>query len=226
MMDTRMTPFLNKVYRGNALDLLRRLPTQGANAVITDPMYMVAVRKGKSCIYDWGPEPGSGSAQKFWAYHEAIYHECRRVLKPGGTLAWAMGCKFRAYFGPWFGGHRIWGFSRYELRGVNAFSHIWLVQTKERTPIPFPDEDVLLILGARPAITRMHPCPKTEEEMLFLVRHLTKPGQVVVDCFCGTGTTLVAAQRLGRLWVGCDLSKLYCQIALNRLAEVTPGVLV
>jgi DNA modification methylase len=95
-----------------------------------------------------------------------------------------------------------------------------MVQTKEQTPIAFPDDDGLLMLGRRPKITLLHPCAKTEEEMLFMVRHLTKPRQIVLDCFCGTGTTLVAAERLERAWIGCDLSRLYCQIAMSRLAEL------
>lgn len=56
--------------------------------------------------------------------------------------------------------------------------------------------------------------------MLWLVRHLTKPGKIILDCFCGTGTTLVAAQQLNRRWIGCDRSKTYCQIAMSRLADI------
>src|SRR5262249_44069267 len=174
----------------NALRLLKALPSSSIDAVITDPMYMVAREKSKSCIYDWGPEPGSGKAEEFWAYHQPIYEMCRRVLKPNGVLAWAMGCKFKPHFAEWFGNHRIWGFSRFFHRGINAYGHIWIVQSAKQMPITFPDDDALLILGKRPAITFLHPCAKTEEEMLFLVRHLTRPEQIVCDPFCGTGTTL------------------------------------
>jgi hypothetical protein len=64
---------------------------------------------GKSCIYDWGSEPGTGLPHEFWDYHAPIYRECRRVLKPHGVLAWAMGFQFHEHFHEWFGGHRIWG---------------------------------------------------------------------------------------------------------------------
>ena len=209
--------FVNKVFHGNALALLRRLPAQSIDAVIADPMYMVAKKKSKSCTYDWGPEPGSGEAGEFWDYHRPIYDECRRVLKPGGALAWALGCKFEPHFAGWFGGFRVWAFSRFQRRNINAFGHIWLVQSKEQSPIAFPDDDALLLVGPRPRLTLLHPCAKSVEEMRFLVRHLTKPGAIVLDCFCGSGTTLVAAQQLRRRWLGCDLSGLYCQVAMNRL---------
>ncbi len=220
-MSKSLRAFVGEVFCMDALRLLQALPSASIDAVISDPMYMVAKTKSKSCVYDWGPEPGMGTAEEYWAYHQPIYDECRRVLKPHGALAWAMGCKFQPHFAEWFGGHRIWGFSRFFRRGINAFGHIWIVQSaKEQMPIAFPDDDALLLLGHRPKITLLHPCAKTEEEMQFLVRHLTKPGEIVLDSFCGTGTTMLAAERLGRRWIGCDLSRLYCQIAMSRLAEL------
>jgi hypothetical protein len=42
-------------------------------------------------------------------------------------------------------------------------------------------------------LKKRHPCQKAVEEMRFLIAALTKPGQVVLDCFCGLGSTLVAA---------------------------------
>src|SRR5262245_47783176 len=94
--------FVNKVFEGEAIDLLCRLPTERVDQIITDPMYMVASKKSKSCIYEWGPETGSGKPEEYWAYHQAIYQECLRVLKPGGTIAWATGAKHKPYFAHWF----------------------------------------------------------------------------------------------------------------------------
>ena len=65
----------------------------------------------------------------------------------------------------------------------------------------------------------LHPCPKSVEEMIFLIESLTKPGQVILDCFCGLGSTLVAAEQLGRFWIGCDKSLTYCRWAMKRLAK-------
>jgi len=45
----------------------------------------------------------------------------------------------------------------------------------------------------------------------------TKPGDTVLDPFCGSGTTLLAAHRLRRHFVGIDVQKDYCQMALRRL---------
>jgi site-specific DNA-methyltransferase (adenine-specific) len=48
----------------------------------------------------------------------------------------------------------------------------------------------------------------------------TKRGDSVLDPFCGSGTTLVVARRLGRHFVGIDVNKDYCEMALRRLNEV------
>ena len=219
-----MDRFIGKVFNDSALRLLRALPTASVDAVITDPMYMVMSKKSKSCIYEWGAEPGTGTAKEFWTYHKAIYQECLRILQPGGTLAWAMGIKHKEYFNTWFGAHRIWAFYRYYLRGLKrSFGPVWMVQTREQQPIRQPDEDALISIAASEPITRFHPCPKAIEEMLLMVRHLSRPGDIIIDPFSGTGTTLVAAQKLGRRWIGCDVSRTYCQIAMKRLAEAGDG---
>ncbi len=213
--------FANKVFHGDARKLVLALPTASMDSIITDPMY--GVNKIPKSSFDWGPDPVRGDPNEWWAYHGPIYEQCRRVLKPGGTLALAMGSKFWHHFPQWFGGFRIWSFFRFFLRGLYAFGHIWIVQTKEQRPIPFPDKDSLIFLNTKPQLLKLHPCPKAVEEMEFLVTALTKPDDLILDCFCGIGTTLVAAKQLGRRWIGCDLSKRYCQVALQRLAEIKPG---
>ena len=219
-MDDR---FVNKVFHADARNLLRALPTASIDSCIADPMYGVAKNSKPRATYDWGADPAGGDPDKWWNYHRSIYEECRRVLKPGGTLAWAMGAKFNARFSEWFGGYRIWSFTRFMRRGMNAFGHIWLVQTKEQTPFPFPDKDSLILMDTKVAIQKLHPCPKAVNEMLWMVDALTKPGQIVLDPFCGTGSTLVAADLLNRRWVGCDLSRRYCQLAMMRLDQNRRG---
>lgn len=61
-----------------------------------------------------------------------------------------------------------------------------------------------------------------------IVRASTSPGDLVADFFCGTGTTCVAAHRLGRRFIGVDDSRLAAHIALKRLlaerrSQAAPG---
>lgn len=50
------------------------------------------------------------------------------------------------------------------------------------------------------------------------------PGGLVIDPFCGTGTVCAVARRLGRRWLGIDLSPDYCRMARDRIGKVLPPV--
>jgi site-specific DNA-methyltransferase (adenine-specific) len=62
-----------------------------------------------------------------------------------------------------------------------------------------------------------HPSPKPYEAMRWLVSSL--PGNVILDPFMGSGTTLRAAKDLGRRAIGIELEERYCEIAAKRMAQ-------
>ncbi|HIE26641.1 TPA: site-specific DNA-methyltransferase [Candidatus Poribacteria bacterium] len=66
------------------------------------------------------------------------------------------------------------------------------------------------------ASTRNHPAPFPLELANRLVRMFSFWGDTVVDPFCGTGTTMLAAMRANRHSIGVEIDPEYCQMALNR----------
>ena len=64
-----------------------------------------------------------------------------------------------------------------------------------------------------------HPCPKPEPLMVELVSLFTDPGETILDPFAGSGTTLVAAKRIGRKAIGIELNEAYCEVAARRLSQ-------
>jgi len=62
-----------------------------------------------------------------------------------------------------------------------------------------------------------YPTQKPERLLERIIEALTDPGDVVADLFCGSGTTLAVAERLGRRWLGCDISPKAVGVARKRL---------
>lgn len=65
-----------------------------------------------------------------------------------------------------------------------------------------------------------HPCQLPEKLMERIILLTTKPGDLVFDPFCGTGTTAIAAYKLGRRYVTVDLDSNYVRIATEKLAAM------
>jgi site-specific DNA-methyltransferase (adenine-specific) len=62
-----------------------------------------------------------------------------------------------------------------------------------------------------------YPTQKPEALLARIVAACSRPGDTVLDAYCGSGTTLVAAERSGRQWVGIDLAQEAIDLALDRL---------
>jgi DNA modification methylase len=67
------------------------------------------------------------------------------------------------------------------------------------------------------ASTRHHPAPFPYELAYRLVRMFSFWGDTVLDPFCGTGTTMLAAMKSGRNSIGIEVDEEYCRMTMNRL---------
>ncbi len=65
-----------------------------------------------------------------------------------------------------------------------------------------------------------HPTQKPEELIRKFVLASSREGEMVIDPFSGSGTTLVVSEQLKRHWKGCDLSEEYNQWAIQRIERV------
>jgi len=62
-----------------------------------------------------------------------------------------------------------------------------------------------------------YPTQKPEKLLERIIKASSSEGDVVADFFCGSGTTLVVAQRLNRRWIGVDISPAAIKLAEERL---------
>jgi len=70
--------------------------------------------------------------------------------------------------------------------------------------------------------SKAHPTQKPEALLYRILLACTKPGDVVLDPFFGTGTTGAVARRLGRKWIGIEREAAYVKVARERIASTLP----
>lgn len=75
-------------------------------------------------------------------------------------------------------------------------------------------------LGITPLEYLGYPTQKPEALLERILTASTMKGSLVADFFCGSGTTLSVAEKLGRRWIGCDLSRWAVHVSRKRLLEV------
>ncbi|MCM8797046.1 MAG: transcriptional repressor LexA [Candidatus Omnitrophica bacterium] len=66
-------------------------------------------------------------------------------------------------------------------------------------------------------VSESYPTEKNEELLKQIILCSSKEGDLVLDCFCGSGTTLVAAEKLKRYWIGIDSNESAIKTAEKRL---------
>ena len=92
-------------------------------------------------------------------------------------------------------------------------AHRWYSDRKQSTILEFD----------KPASTAEHPTMNPVPLMAYLVSNSTKEGDVVLDVFGGSGSTLLACEKLGRTCWTMELDPHYCDVILQRWEDVTGG---
>ena len=75
-------------------------------------------------------------------------------------------------------------------------------------------------LNAREKTARIHPTQKPVELHMKILEDFTKPGDVILDCFGGSGTTLIACNETGRKCLMMEISPEYCDVIINRYEKL------
>jgi len=107
--------------------------------------------------------------------------------------------------------------SQYGNNGKNIKRELWTPHPKGAKP-----KDVFDIPTTCNGMSEKtpHPTQKPEELLRHLLLASSKPNDLVLDPFSGSGTTAVVAEQLNRRWLACDCSKQYNEWAIRRLNGV------
>ena len=71
----------------------------------------------------------------------------------------------------------------------------------------------------KPHQSKLHPTMKPVELIAYLIGNSSKQGQIVIDTFLGSGTTLIAAEKTNRCCYGIEMDPHYCEVIIRRWYE-------
>jgi DNA modification methylase len=77
------------------------------------------------------------------------------------------------------------------------------------------------MVGSRREDLLLHPTVKPVAMVSEAICDVTRRGELVLDTFLGSGTSLIAAERTGRHFAGCDIDSGYVEIAMERWSGIT-----
>ncbi len=90
-------------------------------------------------------------------------------------------------------------------------SHVWNSDRTQTTVLNFD----------RPTRNESHPTMKPVELFAYQITNNTKGEDIVLDTFLGSGTTLIAAQKTGRICYGVELDPKYVDVIIQRYVDYT-----
>ena len=233
-----MTPYYDHagitIYHGDCREILPHLPK--VDLVLTDPPYASGARRDAERQVrgamlrsledeDWFSHD-SMTAWGFGWFLRSTLHQLRSQLSEGAHVYiftdWRMtptvygmaeACGYRV-------NHcLVWDKSHYGMGAYWRNQHENIVFASLGTPSEMLNRgmgSVLRFPGVSP-VTRKHPTEKPAELIIEILGAV--PGDLILDPFMGSGTTLLAAKQLGRRAIGIEIEEKYCEIAVKRLAQ-------
>jgi site-specific DNA-methyltransferase (adenine-specific) len=208
-------PLRNLIAQGDCTNLMAGMPARSVDFILTDPPYLVRYkdRTGRSLANDDNADWLEPAAQQMF-----------RVLKNDSLCV--------SFYG-WTQTDRF--ISAWRAAGFRIVGHIVFRKryaSKARF-VSYTHESAYVLAKGRPALpdnppadvidwvytgNRLHPTQKPVAVLKPLIEAFCPTGGLVLDPFCGSGSTLAAARAAGRDWLGMELDPAYHRVASDRLA--------
>jgi len=213
-----------------AKEVGRLMNGKKADLWLTDPPYNVAYTGKTSAALTI--ENDSMSDDDFRKFLIKCFREAFEALKPGASFyiwhADSEGHNFRGAVHEceqtvrqcliWAKNTMVMGRQDYQWKHEPCLygwkkgaSHGWYTDRKQTTVLEFE----------RPTRSESHPTMKPVDLFAYQIGNSTAPQGLVFDSFLGSGTTLIAAEQLGRTCFGMELSPQYCDVIVERWEKLT-----
>ena len=239
----------NEIYNESCLDTLARLPDNSIDVVITSPPYNMnlRIRKGeytsRQIVKEFSTKYTDFSdnlpIEEYYQFHKAVLKELLRVsplvfyniqIVTGSKRAFF---KLMGDFSDYLKDIIVWdkGYAQPAMHEqvLNKRSELLLVFDNDypisrqfRKAGNFERgtlDDVWKIPRAN-GKNKNHTAVFPELLVSTILENFSQQGQVVYDPFIGTGTTAVVAKKMGRSYIGSEISKTYCTIAEKSLTNI------
>ncbi len=205
---------VNSVVHGDCIEVMRTMSAASIDFVLTDPPYLVSYcdRAGRSIQNDQNDD---------WML--PAFREIYRVLKPNRFFICFYGwSRVARFMGAWHAaGFRVVGHMVFVKRYASAsrflrYQHEQAYLMAKGSP-EFPANAIGDVIEMKYSGNKFHPTQKPVSALVPLIKSFSNEGDLVLDPFCGSGSTLVAAQVMGRTYLGIELDETYFSIARDRM---------
>jgi DNA modification methylase len=234
-----------------AEDVAKAMGGEKSDLCFTSPPYNAGkytltgnvVKKDKTSRYGAGTsddKPESEYVAMLVAFTRVAMDNCRVVAvniqqlanNKFAVLKWVH--EFHEHFvdrAVWYKGHGNPAMAANVM--ASRFEDIWIFASQDRPTraIPTADfrgtvENVVESTGASAenVAAESHAATMPMAVCDYAIKSWTVSGAAIYDPFLGTGTTMVAAQNLGRKCYGLEISPAYCAVILQRMADAFPGI--
>jgi adenine-specific DNA-methyltransferase len=206
----------NTILTGNCVDVLKTLPSESVDCVLTDPPYLASYRPrdGRTVKNDSND-----------AWLEPAFAQIYRVLRKDAFCVTFYGWPAADLF-----------LSAFRKAGFRPVSHLSFVKsyasftgyTRAQHEVAYvlakgspakPAEPISDVLSWRYTGNKIHPTQKPVSVLVPLVLSFSKPRSVVLDPFCGSGSSLIAARSAGRDFIGIEIDGSYVDVARRRMND-------
>ena len=206
-----MIPETGKIYEGDALEIMRTWPDKCVDLVLTDPPY--GMNYFSNHYKDGNPHSEIAGDSSF--PHEAV-KEFFRIAR-GGVFCFMRWNNLQELkkepksFIVWAKNNWSAGDLEHEYGRQWEGCAFWPLENHAFIGRPSDVIDARRV----PSTELQHPTEKPVYLLEEILRH--NIGQIICDPYCGSGSTLLAAERLGRKWIGIEIEPKYCAIAQARV---------
>jgi site-specific DNA-methyltransferase (adenine-specific) len=213
------------IYHADCRDILPLIPDKSIDLVLTDPPFFMPAMHYQSRIRwqrSWGDVSILGI---FWA---AIIDSILPHLKETGHFITFCNRDSYPVFYPEMYRHfqsivdLVWDKEIVGLGKVWRHQHELILASRWDTSVFYENHTLrsdIIKVKATPSKDRDHPVEKPIQVFIPLIEPTTKIGDIVLEPFMGSGTTLEACKELGRKCIGIEIEEKYCEIAANRCRQ-------